>query len=127
MDKFGQGVVIKHADLAKATELNLQGWSLTELRQMCILSGCDYLDSLPGMGLKTANKLLRKFKTVDKVLHHLKYESSKPIPEDYAKKFRLAELTFKHQRVYDIELEKLVPLTPFAEVLTPEELDFIGP
>ena len=28
---------------------------------MCILSGCDYLPSIPGMGLATANKMLKKF------------------------------------------------------------------
>ena len=28
---------------------------------MCILSGCDYLPSIPGMGLVTANKMLKKF------------------------------------------------------------------
>ena len=28
---------------------------------MCILSGCDYLASVPGMGLSTANKLMKKF------------------------------------------------------------------
>lgn len=34
---------------------------------MAILSGCDYLESVPGMGLKTAFKLMRKYKTADKV------------------------------------------------------------
>ena len=41
--------------------LFLQGFSETSFRHMCILSGCDYLSSVPGMGLSTANKLLKKF------------------------------------------------------------------
>jgi 5'-3' exonuclease len=32
-----------------------------------ILAGCDYLDSIPGIGIKTAHKLLRKHKSVEKV------------------------------------------------------------
>ena len=32
-----------------------------------MLSGCDYLPSLPGVGIKTAHKLLRRFRTVEKV------------------------------------------------------------
>lgn len=32
-----------------------------------ILSGCDYIDSINGIGIKTAHKLLRKYKTVEKV------------------------------------------------------------
>jgi 5'-3' exonuclease len=31
------------------------------------LSGCDYLQSLPGMGLKRAHALIKKFKSYDKV------------------------------------------------------------
>ena len=42
---------------------------------MCILSGCDYLDSLPGIGLGKASKL---FKTVDlfKDIDHVSNNSS---------------------------------------------------
>lgn len=32
-----------------------------------MLSGCDYLPSIPGIGLKKAHGLLRRFKTVEKV------------------------------------------------------------
>lgn len=33
-------------------------WNLERFRQMCILSGCDYLSSPSGIGLKTAMKML---------------------------------------------------------------------
>ena len=39
----------------------LKGFNEDSFRQMCILSGCDYLPSVPGMGLSTANKLMKKF------------------------------------------------------------------
>ena len=32
---------------------------LYRFRQMCILSGCDYLPSLPGIGLRKAYKFFR--------------------------------------------------------------------
>lgn len=32
---------------------------------MCILSGCDYLESLPGIGLGKAKKLLKTVKKSD--------------------------------------------------------------
>lgn len=41
--------------------LALQGFDENSFRHMCILSGCDYLPSIPGMGLATANKMLKKF------------------------------------------------------------------
>ncbi|CAI9110735.1 OLC1v1010809C1 [Oldenlandia corymbosa var. corymbosa] len=38
--------------------------------EMCILSGCDYPQSLPGMGLQKANALIKKFKSYDRVNGH---------------------------------------------------------
>lgn len=35
-------------------------WDSSRLLEMCVLSGCDYLPSLPGMGVKTAHKTLQK-------------------------------------------------------------------
>ena len=32
---------------------------------MCILSGCDYLENLPGIGLSKAKKLLKSVKKSD--------------------------------------------------------------
>ena len=39
----------------------LQNFTLDEFRHMCILSGCDYLPSVPGIGLTTAHKLMKKY------------------------------------------------------------------
>jgi len=63
-----------------------------------MLSGCDYLPSIPGIGLKTAWTLLRKYKT-----------------RGYLDAFTLAEKVFLHQRVYDIGLEKLVHLMDYPD------------
>ena len=40
---------------------HLQNFTLDEFRQMCILSGCDYLPSVPGIGLSTAHKLMKRY------------------------------------------------------------------
>lgn len=34
---------------------------------MCILAGCDYVPSLPGMGLKTAYKYFKKYRSAQEV------------------------------------------------------------
>ena len=34
---------------------------------MCILCGCDFLDSLPGVGPKKAHTLIKKYRDIDKV------------------------------------------------------------
>ncbi|RUS16027.1 PIN domain-like protein [Endogone sp. FLAS-F59071] len=67
LDAYGAGVEVLRDRFAAVKEVSLVGWTDDQLRQMCILSGCDYLPSIPGMGLKTAHKLLRKYKTAEKV------------------------------------------------------------
>ncbi|CAK9171623.1 unnamed protein product, partial [Ilex paraguariensis] len=65
MDKFGQGVEFRNSMLQQNKDLNLTGFTKQMLLEMCILSGCDYLQSLPGMGLKRAHALIKKFKSYD--------------------------------------------------------------
>lgn len=67
MDKFGHGVEFQASKLPKNKDLSLSGFSSQMLLEMCILSGCDYLQSLPGMGLKRAHALITKFKSFDRV------------------------------------------------------------
>jgi exonuclease-1 len=99
------------ASVAPADGISLSGWSDTQFRAMAILSGCDYLPSIPGIGLKTACTLLRKWKTVEQVLRAVAMEGKKSIPRRYLQSFRLAEKCFLHQRVYDPLQQKLVHLS----------------
>lgn len=64
MDKHGHGLEIDQSHLGRVRSL---GDVFTEdtFRYMCILSGCDYLSSLHGIGLVKACKLLRLAKEPD--------------------------------------------------------------
>lgn len=68
MDKYGQGMEFRYSNLHQNRDLSFTGFSKQMVLEMCILSGCDYLQSLPGMGLKKAHALLKKFKKYDKVI-----------------------------------------------------------
>ncbi len=106
-DQFGSVT----ASASDPNSISLYGWSDTQFRAMAILSGCDYLASIPGVGLKTANNLLRKWKSAEQVVRAIALEGKKTVPVGYWKKFRLAEMCFLHQRVYCPLTEKLVHLT----------------
>lgn len=45
---------------------SMVGWDQSMLQQMCILAGCDYLESLPGVGICKAYKLIKENKSYDK-------------------------------------------------------------
>ncbi|WJX53294.1 hypothetical protein P8452_39306 [Trifolium repens] len=114
MDKFGQGVQFQYSMLLKNKELNFEGFNKQMLLEMCILSGCDYLQSLPGMGLKKAHASIKRFKSYDKVLKHLKYNGVS-VPPFYEESFRKAIRTFQYQRVYDPVSENIVHLATLPE------------
>lgn len=108
--------------------LSLIGWTDTQFRWMAMLSGCDYLPSIQGIGLKTAHSLVKKHKTVEKVLQMLRLEGKRSIPKGYKEAFLLAEKVFLHQRVFDPRSKQLVYLNdPPENVTLSEEIEnFIG-
>ena len=95
---------------------------------MAILSGCDYLPSIPGIGLKTAYSLLRKYKTADNVIRAVKLEGKKDVPRNYLRDFKLAEKVFLHQRVYDPQSQQIVNMTPIpsSDVWDEKTEAFVG-
>ncbi|KAF9924785.1 Rad2 nuclease [Linnemannia zychae] len=132
LDQFGAGTEILFEKFSRVQEVSFQDWTLTEIRHMCILSGCDYLPSLPGMGLKTAQRLLRRYKTFDKVLRHIRMENTSiKIPSTYEMDFQQADLTFLYARVFDPITKSMTHLNPIPDdlkdLIQSEEYHFLGP
>lgn len=126
LDQHGECIEINRADFTSCRDISLIGWTDADFRRMCILSGCDYLPSIPKMGLKTAYRSIRKYKNVEKVLRVLQFEGQYQIPADYLEKFKQAELTFLYQRVFCPKAQRLVTLTPLDGSVNVEEMPFIG-
>ncbi|KAL7422078.1 hypothetical protein Q5752_002721 [Cryptotrichosporon argae] len=115
LEKDGSCVSIDRKKLASIRDFPMHGWTDTQFRRMAMLSGCDYLPSIPGIGLKTAHRMLRRHKTVDKMLKVIRLEGAHVVPIDYLQDFAQAELAFIHQRVFEPTERRLVPLRPFPE------------
>jgi len=61
MSRTGEGEEVELSRLGDMPEpMPFADWSLDMFRHVCILSGCDYLDSLEGIGLKTAYLLYKR-------------------------------------------------------------------
>uniref|UniRef100_A0A1Y1LQK6 Exonuclease 1 n=1 Tax=Photinus pyralis TaxID=7054 RepID=A0A1Y1LQK6_PHOPY len=73
----GSGVLVEHNKLITAMKMRPDQYTFDKFRYMCIISGCDYLDSLPGIGLKKAHKavLLTHNPDIYKVLTFLQLHS----------------------------------------------------
>ncbi|KGO74592.1 XPG/RAD2 endonuclease [Penicillium italicum] len=126
LDQHGECIEINRADFTACREVSLVGFSDPDFRNMCILSGCDYLANIPKLGLKTAYRIIRKHRSIEKALRMLQFEGNFRVPADYLSNFRQAELTFLYQRVFCRKAEKLVTLTPPDKDVNLAALPFIG-
>ena len=106
--------------------ISLYGFSDAHFRAMAILSGCDYLPSIPGIGLKTACTLLKRWKSAEQAVRAITLEGKKNIPSGYWKQFQLAEKCFIHQRVYCPIQGKLVYLTEVTGEWNDEDEAYVG-
>ena len=130
MNKFGQGKAVRCSDIPSVCEngFDFSGWDQERFRQMAILSGCDYLPSPVGIGLKKAAGLLARHGSAAGVFDALRLPSSPvQLPHGYEDAFRLAELTFLHQRVFDMDARRVVPLTPLPAGANADDFNFVGP
>uniref|UniRef100_A0A4W3JWN2 Exonuclease 1 n=1 Tax=Callorhinchus milii TaxID=7868 RepID=A0A4W3JWN2_CALMI len=129
VDKYGNGLEIDQAQFGKCKQLG-DVFTEEKFRYMCILSGCDYLASLHGIGLAKACKLLRIANNPDiitvikKMGHYLK--NNMTVPEEYIEGFTRANNTFLYQLVVDPIKRKLVPLNPYLDDVDPKSLDYAG-
>jgi len=109
---------------------NLEGFTQSQFRQMCILSGCDYLPNIKNVGIMKACRALKQSKgkngyEVARGLHQY-IKGIDPVEPEYVKGFECAEKTFLYQLVFDPVSRRLVPLNPYPEGLTAEEMPFAG-
>lgn len=126
LTKYGECIEINRRDFAAVREVSLTGWTDADFRRMAILSGCDYLDGIHDVGLKTAYRLIRKHKTPERIVKMLQFEGKHRISENYLTEFFRAELTFLHQRVYCPKKKELVLLTEADPQQGVEDMPFIG-
>ncbi|KAI1762295.1 hypothetical protein GGR53DRAFT_502136 [Hypoxylon sp. FL1150] len=126
LDQYGKCIEINRRDFCACREVSLTGWTDAQFRQMAILSGCDYLDSINNMGLKTAHRMMRKHKTPERVIRMLQFDGKYRVPTDYLTQFHQAEQTFLHQWVFCPKTNGLVNFTTPGPDVKVDELPFIG-
>ncbi|XP_040180948.1 exonuclease 1 [Rana temporaria] len=130
MDQFGNGLEIDQDRFGKCKHLG-DVFTEEKFRYMCILSGCDYLPSIHGVGLAKASKVLKIannpdiIQVIKKMGQYLK--SNITVPDGYIDGFIRANNTFLYQLVFDPLKRKLIPLNPYEDGIDPKELSYAGP
>lgn len=67
-----ENIVINRAELLRLLDLNNN-----QFIDLCILLGCDYTGTLPGIGYKKAFQLIKKYNSIENILKHENLDSSK--------------------------------------------------
>ncbi|OWZ10160.1 uclease 1 [Phytophthora megakarya] len=101
LDQDGWGTELKRRSLGANEELSFVGWTEEMFIQLCVLAGCDYCASVRGVGIITAYKFVSEYKTPSEVLTALEQQKGSLIPENFARHFYAAILTYRHQLVFD--------------------------
>ena len=96
---------------------------------LCVLAGCDFLRSLPGVGFRRAHALCLRAGTAPRLLALLRRDARLAAPPAYVTGFVRALHTFRHARVYDAAARAVKPLTPLPAELLADGVStaFLGP
>lgn len=126
LDKYGDCIEVNRNHFTACREVSFVGWSDADFRRMAILSGCDYLPGIGGLGLKTAHRMLRKHKTVDRLVKAAQFDGKLKVPTGFMASFEQAEKTFLYQWVYCPISQQLVNLNPIEDGIDLAEMPYIG-
>lgn len=117
---FGSTVLLRHLTFSEARKMPIKEFHLNhiltdleftqdEFIDLCILLGCDYCDSIRGIGPKRAVELVKQHRSIENILKHLDTKKY-AVPEDWP--FTEARRLFKEPTVdagSDIELKWAEP------------------
>ena len=121
----GDCVLYEREALGRVFGLQADHFSFDKFRYMCITAGCDYLGSLPGIGLGKAKNFWAKVTNPDlrNVLRKIPTYLKMPqvyVSQDYVEKFIRANNTFLYQLVFDPVSRTERPVTPYPSTMTEE-------
>ncbi|XP_005105611.1 flap endonuclease 1 [Aplysia californica] len=108
---FGSSVVLRHLTFSEARKMPIKEYNLgrllselalsqDEFIDLCILLGCDYCDSIKGIGPKRAIELIKQHRSIEEILKHLD-KKKYPVPEDWM--YKEARRLFQEPEVADAE------------------------
>lgn len=119
-NKTGTGSEARIFDVLSAPQLSVKGgfsihqWPLERFQAMCVLSGCEYLDSVRGVGLITAHSLMSTWPSWRSAVAALRRDArlGPGVPPDYEVRFQRAMWYFAHAVVYSPSLRACTHLSP---------------
>lgn len=97
-------------------ELEFTSWSREQFVLFCCLTGCDYATKLKSIGIKTAYKLVSRYKSIKPLYEALKTSASfGEMTDSLFLELHQAWLTYLHQTIYNPITKKMQHLSPLPK------------
>ncbi len=125
LDSAGTCDAVRLRDLPQLPQFSALTYELFVVA--CIMSGCDYAASLPGIGIRKATKLVAQHRSMDAALRALGQCGLVPRREweQYEERVHKAFYCFAHHLVYDPAKRAVVPFNALPDGV-PLRDDLIG-
>ena len=105
---------------------NFAGLTHEQFILVCILSGCDYAPSLPGVGMRKATRVVQACRTIEACLEALREQCVGISFDEYSERVHKAYYCFRHHLVYAPSERVMRPFHPLRGDVQ-YEVDIIGP
>ncbi|KAL6730597.1 hypothetical protein Aduo_001560 [Ancylostoma duodenale] len=113
---FGSDVLLRHMTFSEAKKMPIKEFSLSRILtdfdmtkeqfiDLCILLGCDYCESIRGVGPKKAFELIKSYGDIETILENIDHKKYPP-PENWP--YKRARELFMNPEVADCENINLV-------------------
>lgn len=116
MTKTGEGDLYQMKNLPALDTISMVNFTDDMFLYMCVCSGCDFFKGVPGLGLKKAHSMVKRFRTLKRLIHAIRHDRRYPVQRSFTEDFAKACLVFRHQTVFDLRESKTVPLRELDEV-----------
>ncbi|ETV67030.1 hypothetical protein H257_16608 [Aphanomyces astaci] len=114
MNDHGQAVEFRRRHIGACESFSFIGWSELQFLQLCVLAGCDYCPTVPGVGFVSAYKIAKACPFPSLVLDYLHEHHDDVLPHNFDADFYRALLTFRHHIVYNPVQERALMLHDWA-------------
>lgn len=101
LNDFGECVEIRRENFKKCKAVPIGLMNESQLRMVACLSGCDYTNGIPGIGIVKAFRLVKRHSNISKCIMSLKLEGKTPVPAEFEMEYKKADVSFQYQRVFN--------------------------
>lgn len=129
LNDFGECIQISRENFRKCKAVPIGLMNDSQLRMVACLSGCDYTNGIPGIGIVKAFRLVKRHSNLSKCVLSLRLEGKIPVPPDFELEYKKADISFQYQRVFNPinnEISTLNELPPQAQIDETLLLECIG-